>query len=90
VTSQPSQPKEKRGIASERRRRQLLLLVAALQWELTGLLVEELIEETGLTDRTVRSVLDELLIMDPPLVAFRERPRRDGERGKQPKVFSLA
>ena len=120
--------KQKRGVISARRRRQLLLLVTELQklqgqfpdlrldiqsnieghlrqaartreadrrdvlnsltnWRNAGSTVDDIVEETGLSERNVRAVLDELEQSDPPLVTVSERPC---DRGRPAKVYDLA
>lgn len=121
MTSQPSQPtKEKRGLTSARRRRRILLFVAALrqlqqgefsdlyndiqddidahvrqaertrnddcqdvinalrEWQDSGLMVDEIMDETGLSERTVRGVLEDLEKIDPPIVGVSERRQVSG------------
>lgn len=129
ATPAPTQPEEKRGVASARRRRQLLLLVTEYQklqakfpslrreiqgdieghlrqaertrasdraavlmtleqWQSEGLSVEEVIDDTGLSERTVRGVLDELQKTEPRLVGYRELAQ-DRERGRRTRIFFL-
>lgn len=121
----PQPPKEKRGVISARRRRQLLLLVtdytrlqrkypelsqdiqedinahvrqaertreadrrdvlqALEEWRDTGLTAEEICDDTGLSDRTVRGVLEEL--QQAPSVSYRENAV-DRERGRPVRIF---
>lgn len=54
-------------------------------WKGVGSSVDDLIEETGLSERVVRGVLEEI----EPLLIVGERTR-DGERGRSAKVYDLA
>ncbi len=56
------------------------------EWRTVGLIASELANDTGLSDRTVRGALDEMLQMDPPLVRFIERVQ-DRERGRRARIF---
>jgi predicted ArsR family transcriptional regulator len=72
----------KKGIAQRRRD----VLVALQEWQHEGLMVEEIMEDTGLSEWTVRGVLDELQNTNPPLVGFRERVQ---DHGRPTKIYFL-
>jgi hypothetical protein len=57
-------------------------------WRDTGLTIQEIEDDTGLSDRTIRGVLEELL-GDPPRVGVREE--QAGKHGRRAKnYFSLS
>lgn len=58
-------------------------------WQDVGSTQNDLVEETGLTLRAVRSILDELQSADPPLVIV-VGERQDSDRGRPAKVYDLA
>lgn len=62
------------------------VIAALAEWESVGLTVGEIMNDTGLSERTVRTVIDELQKADPPGVRFYKRPV-DG--GRPTTVFDL-
>ena len=56
-------------------------------WQDTGLTIQEIEDDSGLSDRTIRGVLEELL-SDPPRIGVREE--QAGKHGRRAKnYFSL-
>jgi hypothetical protein len=66
------------------------VLNSLTNWQGVGSTANDLIEETGLSDRVVRGVLDELQTTDPPRVVVTGERATDGERGRPAKVYDLA
>jgi predicted transcriptional regulator len=60
------------------------VLAALSEWPQVGLTVEDIVSDTGLSERTVRGTLDEMQKADPPLVRVCERAQ---ERGRPARVF---
>src|SRR5688572_17554478 len=67
-----------------------MVLDSLTKWKAVGSTQNDLVEETGLSDRVVRGVLDELLQENPPLVVITGERSEPGQRGRPSKVYDLA
>lgn len=64
------------------------VLSALEEWHPSGLTIEDLIDETGLSDRTVRTALGAMLESDPATIGVRDGAP-DGDRGRRARSYFL-
>jgi hypothetical protein len=59
-------------------------------WHCVGSTANELMEDTALSERVIRGVLEELKSADPPIVIVTGERAPDGGRGRPAEVYDLA